>query len=97
MTKANVGTSERVNRDEERSTLRSTKMSKPELHLYTRVARTVFTKERRLNVRLSSLTVEELKSRAHAEGLHYQSLIASVLHKFITGRLIEKPPKPGRR
>jgi predicted DNA binding CopG/RHH family protein len=97
MTRANMGASERMPREHAQDDLRSSKFARPELRLYTRVSRTAFVKERRLNLRLSSLTVEELKSRAHEEGLHYQTLIASVLHKFITGRLVEKPAKTPRR
>lgn len=92
-----MGASNLMPREYEQSSSRPGKPLKTELRLYTRVTRAAFTKERRLNLRLSSMTVEELKSRAHEEGLHYQTLIASVLHKFVTGRLIEKPLKPTRR
>jgi predicted DNA binding CopG/RHH family protein len=40
--------------------------------------------------------LEGLKTRAAEEGLPYQTLISSVLHKFIAGRLIEKPTKTPR-
>ncbi len=53
-------------------------------------------KDRRLNIRLAGPVLEGLKTRAAEEGLPYQTLISSVLHKFITGRLVEKPTKPSR-
>jgi predicted DNA binding CopG/RHH family protein len=42
-------------------------------------------KDARINIRLSSADLEMLKQRAMEEGLPYQSLIASVLHKYVSG------------
>ncbi|MFM1887704.1 MAG: hypothetical protein RL026_2861 [Pseudomonadota bacterium] len=47
-------------------------------------------KDQRLNIRLSQPVLAELRRRAAEEGLPYQTLIASVLHKYATGRLIER-------
>jgi predicted DNA binding CopG/RHH family protein len=41
-------------------------------------------KDARINIRLSSADLEMLKRRAVEEGLPYQSLIASVLHKYVS-------------
>jgi hypothetical protein len=43
----------------------------------------------RLNIQLSSKDLEAIQKRALAEGLPYQTLIASVLHKYASGRLKE--------
>jgi predicted DNA binding CopG/RHH family protein len=43
----------------------------------------------RLNIRLSSKDLEAIQKRALAEGLPYQTWIASLLHKYATGRLKE--------
>jgi hypothetical protein len=40
---------------------------------------------------LSSMALDELQTRAVADGIPYQTLISSILHRFVTGRLIEKP------
>jgi len=56
---------------------------------YVRYARATFRKDRRLNIRLSSKDLEAIQKRAIAEGLPYQTLIASLLHKYATGRLVE--------
>jgi predicted DNA binding CopG/RHH family protein len=40
----------------------------------------------RVNIRLSSADLQMLKRRAAEEGLPYQSLIASVLHKYVSGK-----------
>ena len=49
-------------------------------------------KDARINIRLSSADLEMLKQRAVEEGLPYQSLIASVLHKYVSGSAA-----PGKR
>lgn len=45
-------------------------------------------KDARINIRLSTADLQMLKRRAAEEGLAYQSLIASILHKFASGRNI---------
>jgi predicted DNA binding CopG/RHH family protein len=47
-------------------------------------------KDARVNIRLSEDILHGLKIRAAEEGLPYQTLIASVLHKFVKGRLVNK-------
>jgi predicted DNA binding CopG/RHH family protein len=56
---------------------------------YSRYAKATFKKDRRLNIRLSSKDLEAIQKRALAEGLPYQTLIASLLHKYASGRLKE--------
>jgi predicted DNA binding CopG/RHH family protein len=46
-------------------------------------------KNKRVNIRISSLDLERLQARAAEEGVPYQTLMASVLHKFGSGRLVE--------
>lgn len=48
-------------------------------------------KDRRVNIRLSALDLHEIQAQALREGLPYQTLMASVLHKYVTGQLQEKP------
>ena len=56
---------------------------------YARYAKATFRKDRRLNIRLSSKDLEAIQKRALEEGLPYQTLIASLLHKYASGRLKE--------
>jgi len=56
---------------------------------YARYAKATFRKDRRLNIRLSSKDLEAIQKRALAEGLPYQTLISSLLHKYAAGRLKE--------
>jgi len=62
-------------------------------------ARATSLKDRRVNIRLSQADLQDIQVRAMEEGLPYQTLIASVLHKYITGRLQEWPraEQPFRR
>jgi predicted DNA binding CopG/RHH family protein len=58
-------------------------------------------KNRRVNIRLSSGDLNGIQIKALEEGVPYQTLIASVLHKYVNGRLAERPapaskPAPGR-
>jgi len=47
-------------------------------------ARRYMRKDARINIRLSTADLEMLKQRAVEEGLPYQSLIASILHKYVS-------------
>lgn len=58
-------------------------------------ARATAIKDRRVNIRLSAGDLQDIQVRALAEGLPYQTLIASILHKYVTGRLEERD-KPGQ-
>lgn len=49
----------------------------------------MFRKDARINIRISSRDLRGLQKRALAEGIPYQTLIASVLHKYVEGRLRE--------
>lgn len=47
-------------------------------------------KDARINIRLPSKDLRGLQKRALAEGIPYQTLVASILHKYVEGRLHEK-------
>ena len=48
-------------------------------------------KDQRMNIRMARRDIESLKAKALEEGMPYQSLVSSILHKYVTGRLREKP------
>jgi predicted DNA binding CopG/RHH family protein len=52
-------------------------------------AEAMFKKDARINIRLSSKDLRGLQKKALAEGIPYQTLIASILHKYVEGRLHE--------
>ncbi len=61
-----------------------------EVKSYSEYAAATFKKDRRVNIRISGKDLEALQKRALEEGLPYQTLIASVLHKYINGRLVDR-------
>lgn len=47
-------------------------------------------KNRSISLRISNFDLEKLKEKANNEGIPYQTLINSILHKYITNQLFEK-------
>ena len=82
---------------EERELLRSVESGewepvpnkKQEVRRHQAYARATFKKDRRINIRLSSKDLEALQVRALEEGIPYQTLVASILHKYVSGKLRE--------
>ncbi len=70
--------------------LKSVVTSDASLRRYREYARATLTKNRRINIRVSTQDVSDIQARAAEEGMPYQTLMASVLHKFATGKLIER-------
>lgn len=68
--------------------------TKAELAKFKAAARATAIKDRRVNIRLSSGDLSDIQVKALEEGIPYQTLIASVLHKYVTGRLTERPAQP---
>lgn len=67
--------------------------SKAELERLKAAARATAIKDRRVNIRLSAGDLQDIQVKALAEGMPYQTLIASILHKYVTGRLEERKPQ----
>ena len=83
----------------EKGTLKSV-ATKAELAKFKAAARATAIKDRRVNIRLSSGDLSDIQTKALEEGMPYQTLIASVLHKYVTGRFTERtgpPESPVRR
>ena len=74
----------------ERGALKSVVTSEASLRRYREYARATLTKNRRVNIRMSTVDLADIQARATEEGMPYQTLMASVLHKFATGRLRER-------
>ncbi len=77
----------------DRGALKSISPSKSALAKFKAAASATFLKVRRVNIRLSSPDLMDIQARALEEGLPYQTFIASVLHKYVSGRLVEKPSR----
>jgi predicted DNA binding CopG/RHH family protein len=73
--------------------LKSISPSKADLAKFKAASSATFTQERRINIRLSSPDLMDIQACALAEGLPYQTFIASGLYKYVAGRLVEKPSR----
>lgn len=73
----------------ERGEWRSVRGLKGERRRHGRYAAATFRKDRRVNIRISTKDLETIQKRALEEGLPYQTLISSLLHKYVAGRLRE--------
>jgi len=58
------------------------------------MARFTRTKDTRINIRLASSDLKILKTKALEEGVPYQTLVSSVLHKYAKEKLVETEEKP---
>jgi predicted DNA binding CopG/RHH family protein len=74
----------------ERGEWRSVKNVEKERARYRGYARAMFKKDRRINIRLSTKDLETVQMLAIEEGIPYQTLIASILHKYVSGSLVER-------
>lgn len=61
-----------------------------EIKRFREYARATFKKDKRVNIRMSGMNLEAPKIRALEEGLPYQTLMTSILHKCAEGGLVEK-------
>ena len=66
------------------------KPSKKEQKQFKVAARKFINKETKMNIRIDPFELEQIKEKAQKEGLKYSTLVKSVMHKYITGRLVEK-------
>ncbi len=57
---------------------------------FQEAAQATLRKDKRVNIRMTERDLVHLQKKAVEEGLPYQTLISSVLHKYINGRLAEK-------
>jgi len=67
--------------------------SKSELAKFKTAARASAIKDKRVNIRLSSVDLTDIQVKAMEEGVPYQTLITSVLHKYVNGKLVERSTK----
>lgn len=75
--------------DFERGEFESIQNFREEKRRLEEAARRTLQKDKRINIRISARDLEKIQKRAIAEGMPYQTLIASTLHKFVTGQLKE--------
>ncbi len=73
----------------EKGEWRSAGLKPRERTRFAHAAAATLRKDRRVNLRLSSRDLDAIKKRALLEGLPYQTLISSVIHRYAAGTLKE--------
>ena len=74
----------------EKGELKRAKNAAQEMEQHKAVAEATFKKDARINIRLSSRDLRSLQARALQEGIPYQTLVSSILHKYVHGQLVDK-------
>jgi len=70
--------------------LKRSKNVEEQLESHKVISETSFKKDARINIRLSSKDLRAIQSKALKEGMPYQTLVSSVIHKYVDGQFIEK-------
>ena len=73
----------------ERGELTAASEAQREMETAQLAARNTFNKTRRVNLRVTERDFNLAHSRAREEGIPYQTLLSSVIHKYLSGRLTE--------
>jgi len=74
----------------DRGEWRSVKNQKQEIKKLQQYARNTIQKDKRINIRMSSKDLDQVQVIAAQEGIPYQTLISSIIHKYVSGYLMEK-------
>lgn len=74
----------------ERGELQPIKKSGQEMKKLRNYARNTLQKDKRINIRMSSKDLNQVQVIATQEGIPYQTLISSIIHKYVTGLLSER-------
>ena len=73
----------------ERGEWKSVRNRSQAIKKHQQYARNTLRKDKRVNIRISSLDLDALQTKAVEDGIPYQTLMASVLHRYVAGRLKE--------
>jgi len=63
---------------------------KSESERYRGYAKATFRKDKRVNIRMSQKDLVAVQKKALEEGIPYQTLLSSIIHKYVSGRLTDK-------
>jgi predicted DNA binding CopG/RHH family protein len=74
----------------ERGDWHSVRGVKKQIKLYREYAKATVRKDKRVNIRMSEKDLIRIRKKAMEEGLPYQTLISSILHKYANDRLMDK-------
>jgi len=66
------------------------KNTKREIKKLQQYAKNTLQKDKRINIRMSSKDLDQVQVIAVQEGIPYQTLVSSIIHKYVSGYLIER-------
>jgi predicted DNA binding CopG/RHH family protein len=66
------------------------KNQKQEIKKLQQYAKNTLQKDKRINIRMSSKDLDQVQVIATQEGIPYQTLVSSIIHKYVSGYLIER-------
>jgi predicted DNA binding CopG/RHH family protein len=91
MKKKNVNNEEKDILDSfEQDQWRPAKNRKREINKLQQYARNTLQKDKRINIRMSSKDLDRVRVIATQQGIPYQTLISSIIHKYVSGYLKER-------
>ena len=74
----------------EKGELKSTSNLENEIEAAQKAAKNTFNKNKRVNLRLTEQDFDLAHVKALQDGIPYQTLLSSIIHKYLTGQLVEK-------
>jgi len=74
----------------ERGEWKSVPNVRAEIEKHRKYAQKTLKKDKRVNIRIPSKVLEELQAIAIEDGIPYQTLMSSILHRYVTGRLVDR-------
>ncbi|EKJ86103.1 putative DNA binding CopG/RHH family protein [Leptospira meyeri] len=74
----------------ERNEWKSVSNKKSYLNKFKIAAKNTLAKDKRMNIRIAGKDIQLLKTKALEIGIPYQTLVSSILHQYVTGKLKEQ-------
>ena len=74
----------------EKGEWKSVKNLEKEKKRYSKIFKASSAKSEQITIKITPKDLRDIKIQAEIEGLNYKALISSILHKYLTGKLIEK-------
>jgi predicted DNA binding CopG/RHH family protein len=68
----------------------SVKDAKKEINKLQQCAKNTLSQNKRISIRMSSKDLDQVQLIAVQEGIPYQTLVSSIIHKYISGLLVER-------
>lgn len=74
----------------ERGEWKPVKNMAAEIKEYAQYAKNTLKKNKRISIRMSQQDFVGIQSKAVSEGIPYQTLITSIVHKYVNGKLVSQ-------